>query len=210
MPGMAQKTGDIRNHRESGPPGGASRDETRSFEEMLQAVGQHQDKPSFVALFEHFAPRVKSYLIKGGMKPEQADELAQETMLSIWNKADRYDPRIAAASTWIFTIARNKRTDALRRDRAAPVDFDDLPMPVDETPGPRDQLMSSEQTEIIAEALKTLPAEQAGLLYKSFFEGKSHGDIAQETGLPLGTVKSRIRLALEKLRGVEGVRELWQ
>lgn len=179
------------------------------FNDMLCAVGQDQDREAFIALFEHFAPRIKSFLMKGGAAPEQADELAQETMLTIWNKAGSYDPKQAAASTWIFTIARNKRIDALRKVARYNVDPSDPLLIVDESNSPSENMSESQETDRIAEALKTLPEEQALLIRKSFFEDKSHAVIAEETGIPLGTVKSRIRLALERLRKESKVKELW-
>lgn len=179
------------------------------FEALLQDVAANRNKESFVQLFEHFAPRVKSFLMKGGSPEDVADELAQETMLTVWNKAPSYNPAQSAASTWIFTIARNKKIDALRktgRFEAAPTDPELIA--AEDSPG-RD-MMRTQETEAMAEALKELPEEQAMLLRQSFFEDKSHADIAKETGLPLGTVKSRIRLALERLRKNKTVRELWQ
>ncbi len=185
----------------AGPNGG--------FETLLLDVAENRNKESFVQLFEHFAPRVKSFLMKGGTAQDVADELAQETMLTVWNKAPSYNPAQSGASTWIFTIARNKKIDALRktgRFEVAPTDPELIP--ADDSPG-RDMIRTQE-TEAMAEALKELPEEQAMLLRQSFFEDKSHADIAKETGLPLGTVKSRIRLALERLRKNKTVRELWQ
>lgn len=170
--------------------------------DWLRAVGKSRDKESFIRLFEHFAPRVKSYLMKTGLSPELADELAQETMLTVWNKAADFDPSRAAAGTWIFTIARNKRVDFLRRaSTRSEVALPEMPLLADESPGPGENLARLEDEERIAKALTHLPEEQAALIRKSFFEGKSHAVIAEETRLPLGTVKSRIRTALDKLRG---------
>lgn len=179
------------------------------FERLLQDVAENRNKESFVQLFEHFAPRVKSFLMKGGTAEDVADELAQETMLTVWNKAPSFNPAQAGASTWIFTIARNRKIDTLRktgRFEVAPTD----PDLIQSTDSPRGNTMRREEIESIAEALDELPEEQAMLLRQSFFEDKSHADIAKETGLPLGTVKSRIRLALERLRKNKTVRELWQ
>lgn len=161
-------------------------------------------------LFEHFAPRVKSFLMKGGTAEDVADELAQETMLTVWNKAGSFDPARSAASTWIFTIARNKKIDVLRkigRYEVAPADPETLEN-TESASSPGADAMAHQETETIAAALKDLPEEQSMLLRKSFFEDKSHADIAQETGLALGTVKSRIRLALERLRKNTTVQEL--
>jgi RNA polymerase sigma-70 factor (ECF subfamily) len=177
------------------------------FGHLLLDVAQNRNKDSFVQLFEHFAPRVKSFLMKGGTPEDVADELAQETMLAVWNKAEAYNPARASASTWIFTIARNKKIDTLRkvgRFEAAPTDPELLQ--AEDTANAN--VMATQETEMIAEALEALPSEQAMLLHKSFFEDKSHADIAKETGLALGTVKSRIRLALESLRKNKTVREL--
>jgi RNA polymerase sigma-70 factor (ECF subfamily) len=188
------------------PQEGPTKDD---FVRWLHAVGKNQDRAAFIELFEHFAPRIKSFLMKAGADAETADELAQETMLTIWNKAGSYNPAHAAPATWIFTIARNKRIDALRGSgRARFVDADDYELQ-DQAPNAREELSAAEETDILAAAMEKLPADQAELVKKSFFEDKSHADIALETGLPLGTVKSRIRLALERLRGETKVKALW-
>lgn len=179
------------------------------FRDLLVAVGRHKDKEAFAELFDYFAPRIKSFLMKGGAAPDVADELAQETMITIWQRAESYDPNKAGASTWIFTIARNKRIDAIRKQVRPEFDPADPLTVADETPDASDTIAQAQETDAMAEAIKTLPAEQAELLYKSFFEDKTHADIAEETKLPLGTVKSRIRIALEKLRSDKKVKELW-
>lgn len=172
-----------------------------SFEDLLLAVGKKRDRDAFVRLFNHFAPRIKSFLMKGGASPSQAEELVQETMLTIWTRAAGYDPAKAGASTWIFTIARNKRIDSLRRTRRIEVDVNDAAYVSDENATSPDQgMIDSDRTEKIADVLKILPQEQADLIHKAFFEDKTHMQIATETGLPLGTVKSRIRLAMDRLR----------
>lgn len=175
---------------------------TENFNELLTRVGQNRDKQAFIQLFNHFAPRLKSFLMKGGAAPNDAEELAQETMLTIWDKAISYNQEQAAASTWIFTIARNKRIDSLRKIKFHAND----PMPVlesikdEKVPNP-EGVLSDKVTHIrMDQALKALPSEQADLIRMSFFEDMAHADIAQKTKLPLGTVKSRIRLALERLR----------
>ncbi|MBL4804089.1 MAG: sigma-70 family RNA polymerase sigma factor [Alphaproteobacteria bacterium] len=177
---------------------------------MICAIAENEDKEAFIALFEHFAPRIKSFLMKGGANPELADELAQETMLTIWNKAERYNPKQAAASTWIFTIARNKRIDSIRKTKRYDPDPSDPILLADDGPSPRQHALHKEEMDVLAKALETLPEEQAELVKKSFFEDKSHAVIAEETGIPLGTVKSRIRLALERLRGDSKVQDIWQ
>lgn len=184
--------------------------ESPDFEALLYDVGQNRNKESFIALFQYFAPRIKSFLMTGGANEASADELAQETMLNVWNKAEGYDPAKSAASTWIYTIARNKRIDALRKNRGTHINFDSLPMIEDEeTPSPARKTQIREEKTTLFTALKDLPEEQAGLIRKAFYEDKSHQDIAKETGLPLGTVKSRIRLGLERLRQQSKIQELW-
>ena len=181
----------------------------RTFEDLLYDVGQNKNKDSFIELFHYFAPRIKSFLMKGGANESLADELAQETMLNIWNKAESYNPAKAAASTWIFTIARNKRIDALRKKKFYSVDLDQLPDMEDDTyRSPVTALSDTQESETIAGALENLPPEQADLIKRSYFEDKTHQEIADETGLPLGTVKSRIRIALKRLRNIAAIKDL--
>lgn len=182
------------------------------YSALLLSVAQNQDKASFIKIFDHFAPRVKSYLMRGGTSEEFADELAQETMLAVWDKAASFNPTKAAASTWIFTIARNKKIDALRKGARFDVNLDDIAdqQADKDTPSITDTLVQNDETQQIAAALNELPPEQADLIRQSFFEDKSHSEIAAEKNLPLGTVKSRLRLALERLRKNENVRKLWQ
>ncbi len=172
-----------------------------SFENLLLAVGNDRDRDAFIRLFNHFAPRLKSFLMKGGATPSVAEELVQETMLSVWTRATSYDPAKANAGTWIFTIARNKRIDALRRTRRFEMDIDDAAYIRDENAASPDQgIIDSDRTQKVAAIIETLPPEQAALIRKAFFEDKTHMQIAAETRLPLGTVKSRIRLAMDRLR----------
>ncbi len=179
----------------------AEKQDSSTFEDLLVDIGQTKNRDSFIQLFKHFAPRIKSFLMKGGLSPEQADEVAQETLLTAWSKASSYDPHKAAASTWLFTIARNKRIDFLRKTARPAPDIHDPMFSGTEAPLlPDDQSIHLEEEKTLAAAILELPKEQAALIRQSFFEEKTHQDIAQETGLPLGTVKSRIRLALERLR----------
>ncbi|MCB9990391.1 MAG: sigma-70 family RNA polymerase sigma factor [Rhodospirillales bacterium] len=171
-----------------------------TFDDLLVAVGKTGNRDAFIRLFEYFAPRVKSFLMKSGLTQEMADELAQETMLAVWQKAAQFDPLRAAASTWIFTIARNKRTDYFRKDSKTQTETIESVAPEDDQPLPDLALSLQEEERQLAEAIDALPEEQASMIRKAFLEEKTHADIAAETGLPLGTVKSRIRLALERLR----------
>lgn len=171
-----------------------------SHEDMIVAIAKDQNRDAFIALFDYFAPRLKSFLMRGGTAPDLADELAQETMLTVWQKAGSFNPGHARASTWIFTIARNKRIDAFRKMKMPQPDIDKIPLE-DTTIVPADiQINNDEQAAALTDALKALPEDQAALIRKSFFEEKTHAAIAEEEHIPLGTVKSRIRLALDKLR----------
>jgi RNA polymerase sigma-70 factor (ECF subfamily) len=171
-----------------------------TFEDLLERVARQQDRQAFIALFEHYAPRIKGFFIKGGLSADIADELAQETMLTVWHKAATYNPAISNANTWIYTVARNKRIDYFRRRGRPEPDHNDPLMAPDEPPAPDQALSQSQDNEALAAAIRELPDEQADIIRQSYFEDKTQADIAAETGLPLGTVKSRIRLALERLR----------
>ncbi|HMA14240.1 MAG TPA: sigma-70 family RNA polymerase sigma factor [Kiloniellaceae bacterium] len=168
---------------------------------LLAAVAATGDRAAFAELFRHFAPRVKAYLLRGGAGAQQAEELAQETMLAVWQRAATFDPVKAAAGTWIFAVARNKRIDALRRERRPEITAEEMGLMADPAP-PADRVaeLTQEAAQLTA-ALAGLPPAQAELVRLAFFEHKTHGQIAAETALPLGTVKSRLRLALVRLRG---------
>ena len=174
--------------------------DAQSFDVLLQKISEDKDRDAFIELFNHFAPRIKSFLMKSGLNPDVADELAQETMLTVWNKADQYKSSQAAASTWIFTIARNKKIDYFRKHSKTPLTKHDLAFSQSEQALPDDEFDQEQQQDKIAQLLSEIPEEQALLIQKAYFEDKTHQDIAQETGIALGTVKSRIRLGLERLR----------
>lgn len=167
---------------------------------LLQRIALKRDKSAFVCLFNYFAPRIKSYLIKGGTPPDAAEELTQEAMIAVWNNASKFDASKSAASTWIFTIARNKRIDALRKTARQPYFQQDVLEKLSVPQSVESAIEQREKTSILRSAIAKLPTEQADLIRRSFFENKAHGEIAKETKLPLGTVKSRIRLAIKKLR----------
>jgi RNA polymerase sigma-70 factor (ECF subfamily) len=168
----------------------------------LVAVGRRRDREAFSALFRYFAPRLKSYFLRLGTSPRQAEDLVQEAMLRVWERAALYDPARAQASTWIFTVARNLRLDALRGERRPEPESEALLADLADQAEPADlQLDSSRREERVRAALGSLPQEQLEILKLSFFEDVAHADIARRLGLPLGTVKSRIRRALGRLRG---------
>jgi RNA polymerase sigma factor (sigma-70 family) len=168
--------------------------------ELLSAVAERRDRQAFAHLFGHFAPRIKAYVRRLGVAEERAEDLAQEVMLTVWRRAGLYDRRQASVGTWVFTIARNRRIDELRRERHPEVDLED-PALMEAPEATADQVVLRTQSEHrLQEAVSALPDEQAAVLRKSFFEDKPHSIIAGELDLPLGTVKSRLRLALAKLR----------
>lgn len=172
----------------------------QSFEDLLLAVGRRRDRTAFAALFAHFAPRLKAYLRRQGCDPGAADDLVQEVMLLVWRRAETYDPAQASASTWVFTVARNKRIDALRREQRPEIDPDDPALLPDPVPAADHRVESLQAGSRLRAALRALPPEQAELLRLAYFEDKPHSAISEERGIPLGTVKSRLRLAMDRLR----------
>ena len=171
------------------------------FVAAILNIAESQDIGSFKKIFEYFSPRLKSFLMKSGAEENIAEEIIQETMTIIWTKADYYDPKVASPSTWIYTIARNKKIDILRKSRKAILeDIETAVLPAIE-PKTEENIEHDQKFDIIAQHLDALPKDQLDLLKMNFFEEKSHGEISELTGIPLGTVKSRIRLALEKIRG---------
>lgn len=167
---------------------------------LLDRVASDGDREAFNALFLFFAPRIKSYLMKLGAAADLADDLAQEAMLKVWRKAKLFDPAKASASTWIFTIARNLRIDAARRAAKPDLDPDD-PAFVPEGEPPADIVIDrSSRDEKIRAAFSALPEAQHEVVRLHFVEDLAHSEIAERLSLPLGTVKSRLRLAFEKIR----------
>jgi RNA polymerase sigma-70 factor, ECF subfamily len=171
---------------------------------LIEAVAAKRDREAFTALFDYFAPRIKAVLMRSNTPPAAAEELAQEAMLTVWRKAALFDRTRAGASAWIFTIARNLRIDVARREQRGKVldlgssELQELPQQPDE------EFNTSEREQRVRAALSHLTDDQIKVVRLSFFEGKAHGDIARELELPLGTVKSRIRLAMNRLRDLLG------
>lgn len=165
---------------------------------LMIRVRDHHDKAAFAALFRHFAPRVKGFLMKSGAGATLAEECAQDVMATLWQKAHLFDPARASVATWVYTIARNRRIDALRKARRPePEELDWGPEP---EPDQAEVMEAQEETERLGRALAGLPERQRSLIERAFYGELSHSEIAAETGLPLGTIKSRIRLALDRLR----------
>lgn len=169
------------------------------WEDCILRIRDNRDETAFAAVFAHFAPRVKGFLIKGGASATLAEECSQEVMVTLWHKAHLFDPTRASAATWIFTIARNKKIDAFRK--AARPEPEDLPWGPEPEPEQADVLGMKQDTRRLAEAMAALPLKQRRILEGIYFGEKTQAELARETGLPLGTIKSRIRLALERLRG---------
>ena len=166
--------------------------------ELIKKVETLKDTSAFEELFNHFAPRVKAFLMKSGADPQMAEECSQEVMATVWRKAHLFAPARASVSTWIFTIARNKKIDAIRKlNRPEP---EQLYPEQDYEPDQEEVVELQQETERLATALGELPEKQRVLIEKAYLGDLSHSEIAEITGLPLGTIKSRIRLALEKLR----------
>jgi RNA polymerase sigma factor (sigma-70 family) len=163
----------------------------------LLQVRDARDRAAFARLFRHFAPRIKAFLRRGGMGDAQAEDCVQDVMATLWHKAHLYDPSRATVATWVFTIARNRRIDMLRRVRPEP---EDLPWGPEPEPDQADAFALRQEAERLGVAIAQLPDAQRTLIERAFFGEVSHSEIAAETGLPLGTIKSRIRLALDRLR----------
>lgn len=169
----------------------------------LQQVAESQDREAFSRLFSHFAPLIKAFAINGSaLAAAHADELVQEVMIKVWQKAKAFNPQKAAASTWIYTIARNCRTDMYRRLQKfeTPISADDIWPDMDESEELFAAVQQKRDEVRVREMLEGLPHEQAQILVKVYMEGKSHSEVAEELDLPLGTVKSRVRLAMKKLQ----------
>lgn len=165
---------------------------------VMLAIRERQDTAAFARLFEHFAPRIKAFLIKSGASNTMAEDCAQDVMTTVWQKAQLFDPSRASVATWIFTIARNRRIDLLRKEKRP--EPEDLPWGPEPEPDQTDVLGLQQESKKLQDALIQLPEKQRILVERCYFGDMSHSEIATETGLPLGTIKSRLRLALEKLR----------
>lgn len=171
-----------------------------AFADLIERIALHGDRAAFAELFDHYAPRVKGYLGRLGLEPARAEDLTQDVMVAVWRKAASFDRGKANASTWIYRIARNRRIDLFRRERTATLDPDEPMLSPEAEVLPDAALLAGQQGSLIALALAELPPEQREMIKAAFYEDLSHSEIAERTGLALGTVKSRMRLAFEKLR----------
>ncbi len=183
-------------------PDPAAAELRKTMGDALVAVGKHRDEQAFALVFDYYAGRIKSFLMGKAMNEDTAEELTQEIMLTVWRRAESYDPKKAAASTWLFTIARNRRIDYLRGNSRIEVELDDEILEVETTENdPQARYVADSQSAATLEAaLAKLPQEQRQVMHLSYFRGQSHGAIAKWLNLPVGTVKSRIRLAMQSVR----------
>ena len=183
-------------------PGGEAGRREDEWSTCLRQVAETQDREAFSRLLRHFAPLIKAFALNGAsLSAANADELVQEVMIKVWQKAGAFDPQKAAASTWVYTIARNCRTDMFRRMQKfnTPISAEDI-WPEGESEELFTAVQRLRDAARVRELLKELPREQCQILAKVYMEGKSHSEVAEELDLPLGTVKSRVRLAMNKLQ----------
>ena len=168
---------------------------------LIGRICDHADRAAFAVLFAHFAPRVKAYMRRLGAGDAQAEDLAQEALFAVWRKASLFDPARAGAATWVFTIARNLRIDTLRRQRPTEALSPEAEsLEADSAPGAEAALIIAERDRLLRTALAVLPPEQARLVQLAFYEDRPHREIERALGIPLGTVKSRLRMAIQRLR----------
>jgi RNA polymerase sigma-70 factor, ECF subfamily len=178
-------------------------EETASDAALIARIAA-RDRAAFERLFDRYAGRIRGYLMRSGASAQDADELAQDVMVSVWRNAGSFDPTRAAASTWIFTIARNRRIDLLRRGRRPEPDPADPLFQPDPAPDGMAVVSMADRERLLRQGLATLSDEQRAVLEAAFYQGLTHSEIAARLGLPLGTVKSRIRLAFRHLRDALG------
>lgn len=173
---------------------------------LIMRIASTQDRGAFAELFQHYAPRVKAMMMRRGASADRAEDLAQETLLRLWRKAAQYDPGRASASAWVYTIARNVSVDLVRRDGRAAAWLEEQGRFEEEEDAeqPEQHLLIAEREDLVRSTLAMLPEEQLRVVRLSFFDGLAHSEIAELLGIPLGTVKSRIRLALQRLRNALG------
>ncbi|WP_299179505.1 sigma-70 family RNA polymerase sigma factor [uncultured Neptuniibacter sp.] len=168
-----------------------------NWSDLLVQLAERRDKQIYIAIFRHFAPKIKAYIARLGLVESTAEELMQETMLAVWRKAHMYNRSKAAASTWIYTLARNLSIDWMRKQKYPEYGLEAWHEEPDEERNSGEDEVTADR---LQKAISQLPEKQAQVIYMSFFEGRSHTDISDRLGIPLGSVKSRLRLASEKLK----------
>ena len=176
------------------------RERQKQHARLAARIASQRDRDAFIVLFDYFAPRLNAYMRRLGVDAAAAEDLAQDVMAVLWHKADLFDAGKSSLATWLFRIARNRRIDGMRRDRSHLIDPSD-PIFLPDEPEQADLAMESRQRdERVRAAMLDLPDNQAELLRFAYFLGLTQTQIAEQTGLPLGTVKSRMRLAFKRLR----------
>jgi len=188
---------------ETDPKKSASAVDSDNTEHLLACmvrVSTERDRASFLVIYKHFAPRVKAFLVGRGLNQQTADDVLQEAMLAVWQKAHNYSPEKAGLSTWIFTIARYKYIDKLRHEGRRKTESDEPDLRASDAPVSDDEVMQQQRQDAVQGAISRLPSDQQSVIFLSFIKGLSHSEIAEQLGLPLGTVKSRIRRAFGQLR----------
>lgn len=162
------------------------------------AVRDDRNRAAFASLFDYFAPRLKGFLMRSGTGAAQAEEIVQDVMLTVWRKSAQFDPARAQVSAWIYQIARNRHIDVIRKDRR-PIP-EELGQEPESEPDASQILASDQEAGQLKKAIERLKPDQRDIIVKAYLGELTHQEISTQTGLPLGTIKSRIRLALDRLR----------
>ena len=182
--------------------------ESAQLVQLIITIAEKRDKEAFRQLFGLVSGRLMTYAIRCGANQPDAEEVVQEALLAVWNKAHTFNPAKAAATTWLYTIVRNKRIDLARKHKPGMVTSEDL-WPEEGGEPLEDEVESDLNASLVRTIISTLPDEQRNIIYRVYFEGKSHSEIAEETGLPLGTIKSRLRLAMGKIDKLSKEQMTW-
>ena len=181
-------------------PVAAEATEKKDFSPLIARIAHERDRTAFIEIFKYFAPRVKSFLMNRGRNEQSAEDVLQEVMIAVWEKSHMYNVEKASVSTWLFTIARYKHIDRMRRDGRHRTESDEPDLRPSDDPEAADNVMQDQRAEAVKKAIAGLPADQQTVIVMSFNQGLSHSEIAEQLGLPLGTVKSRIRRAFQRMR----------
>jgi RNA polymerase sigma-70 factor (ECF subfamily) len=189
------------------PPPGPALEEREEAARLILCIAQHRDRAAFAQLYSLYGPRLRGFLLRGGLSEAEVEELLQDVMLVAWQRADRFDPSKASVSTWLFTIARNRRIDRFRRQRRPELDAGDPSFVPSSPHQPDEQLAGLREEGRLREAMLRLPPEQREILERAWMQDSSYREVAEQESVPLGTVKSRVRLALQFLRSALGERE---
>ncbi|MEL6979801.1 MAG: sigma-70 family RNA polymerase sigma factor [Pseudomonadota bacterium] len=188
----------------AGPAQRRAADDEPSDEALLERIARGSDRAAFGLIFDRYGARIKGFMMRGGAAADVAEEAAQEALLAVWRRAETFDPARAHAAAWIFAIVRNKRIDLARRAQRREPEPED-PSVAQEPPAPAETLLAAEVRDArVRRALEGLGRDQHAVVILAFYEGCSHAEIAERLSLPLGTVKSRLRLAFGALRNALG------